>query len=556
MKLGRRRFVGVATTLISAAGLPRWARAAKEPAPPAPAALLDATWLELRALLDRGATSATALATQFLERIDRLDRRGPAIRAIIELNPEALAIAAGLDAELKAGHLRGPLHGLPLVIKDNIDTADQLHTSAGSLALADSRPPRDAFIVERLRAAGAVLLGKTNLSEWANFRSTRSTSGWSARGGLTRNPHVLDRSASGSSSGTAAALAAGFATLGIGTETDGSIISPSSICGIVGLKPTVGLWSRSGIIPISQSQDTPGPMARTVADVAALLGPLAATDARDPATLAAHRSADGDYTRYLDPSGLARARLGVPRNLAGFQPDVDRAFDDAIRAMKDAGAVIVDQLALPTAQKFDDAELEVLLYEFKAGLNSYLAARGPSPATATSNAASGAITSLAGVMAFNQRERDREMPWFGQELFERAQKKGTLDEPAYRAARAKCLRMARRQGLDPLLAAHRLDALIVPSNQPAWIIDPLNGDHFTGGNSTFAAVAGYPSITVPMGFTRDLPLGLSFIGRPWSEGALIKLAYGFEQLTHARRAPRFLPSVPISLPTTLPTPPT
>jgi amidase len=537
VRVGRRRFVGVATTWIGAAGLSRWVAA--NPGPPAPAPsvdVTDASWLELRTLIDRGATTVAALVGQFLERIDRLDRRGPAIRAVIELNPEAAAIAAACDAERKAGHSRGPLHGLPLLIKDNIDTADKMSTSGGSLALVEQRPPRDAFIVERLRAAGAVILGKTNLSEWANFRSTRSTSGWSARGGLTRNPHVLDRNTSGSSSGTAAGLAAGFATLGIGTETDGSIISPSSICGIVGLKPTVGLWSRSGIIPISRSQDTPGPMARTVADVAALLGPLATADPGDPATRAPGRTVDSDYTRYLDAGGLARARLGVARNLAGFHPDVDRALDDAIHVMKDAGAVIIDPLTIPTAQKFDDAELEVLLYEFKAGLTSYLASLTP--------ARSGATTTLADIIAFNERERDREMPWFGQELFERAQKKGPLHEPAYRAARARCLRMARREGLDPLFAAHRLDAILAPSNQPAWLTDLLNGDHVTGGNTTFAAVAGYPSITVPMGFSHDLPLGLSFIGRPWGEGTLIKLASGFEQHTRARRAPRFLPTAP------------
>ncbi len=322
-------------------------------------------------MIDRGATTVVGVVAQFLERVDRLDKRGPAVNAIIELNPDAPAIAAARDAELKDGRSRGPLHGIPVLLKDNINTADRMRTSAGSLALADNRPARDAFIVERLRAAGAVVLGKTNLSEWANFRSTHSTSGWSARGGLTRNPHVLDRNTSGSSSGTAAGLAAGFATLGVGTETDGSIISPSSVCGIVGIKPTVGLCSRSGIIPISRSQDTPGPMARTVADVAALLGPLAVGDPRDSATLDIHRRADGDYTRHLDAGGLAGARLGVPRNLAGFHADVDRVFDDAILAIKDAGAVVLDRLALPTAQKFDDAELDVLLYEFQAGMTTY-----------------------------------------------------------------------------------------------------------------------------------------------------------------------------------------
>jgi amidase len=541
VSLSRRQFVGGAAALAGATALSRSSPASDASvASPASAAapagneLSGASVAELRARIDRGATSVVALVGYFLDRIDRLDKRGPAINAVIELNPDALAIAAARDAEVKAGQRRGPLHGIPVLIKDNIDTADRMRTTAGSLALADSRPPRDAFIVERLRAAGAVVLGKTNLSEWANFRSTHATSGWSARGGLTRNPHVLDRNTSGSSSGTAAALAAGLAALGVGTETDGSIISPSSICGIVGLKPTVGLWSRSGIIPISPSQDTPGPMARSVADVAALLGPLAAADARDPASRAPRRAAPDDHaSSSLDPRGLAGARLGVPRNLAGFNLDVDRALDHAILALRDAGAVVVDQLQLPTAQKFDDAELDVLLYEFKASVSQYLAALGPSAPRKT----------LADLIAFNEAERAREMPWFGQELFERALKKGPLGEPAYRAARATCLKMARREGLDPLFDKHRLDAIIAPSNQPAWLTDLANGDHFTGGNTTFAAVAGYPSITVPMGFTRDLPLGLSFTGRPWSEGILIKLAYGFEQHTHARRAPRFLPTV-------------
>jgi amidase len=528
----RRQFVGGAGTLVGAAALSRATRAGAVMQPP-PDAFADRSVLELRALFDHGGLTVVVAVQGCLERIDRLDKRGPAINAVIELNPQALAIAAARDAELRAGRPRGPLHGIPVLLKDNIDSADQMKTSAGSLALAHSTARRDARIVERLRQAGAVILGKTNLSEWANFRSTRSTSGWSARGGLTKNPHVLDRNTSGSSSGTAAALAAGFAPLGVGTETDGSIISPSSVCGIVGIKPTVGLCGRSGIIPISPSQDTAGPMARTVADAAALLGALAAVDPLDPATHEPARRAESDYTRYLDARGLAGARLGVPRNLAGFHPDVDRAFDRAILAMKDAGAVILDELALPTAQKFDDAELDVLLYEFKASITTYLAALGPG----------NPVKTLVDLIAFNQAQRDREMPWFGQELFERAQKKGPLNQPAYRAARDQCVKMARQEGLDLLLGQHRLDAIIVPSNQPAWITDLLNGDHVTGGNTSFAAVAGYPSITVPMGFTHDLPLGLSFIGPAWSEGTLIKLAYAFEQQTHARQPPHFLPTV-------------
>ena len=531
MRWSRRdilRHAAASATLVPLGG----AAAAPVPAPPADE-ITGATVAELRAMLERGAVTAVTVTQRFLERIERIDKRGPTINAVIEINPDALAVAAARDAEGRAGRRRGPLHGIPILIKDNIDTADRMKTSAGSLALATSTPPRDAFIVARLRDAGAVLLGKTNLSEWANFRSTRSTSGWSARGGLTRNPHVLDRNPSGSSSGTAAAVAAGFAPLGLGTETDGSIISPAAVCGVTGIKPTVGLWGRSGIVPISRSQDTAGPIGRTVADLAELLGPLAGADPRDDATGAAGRRAEADYRHYLDDRGLRGARLGVPRNLAGFHPGVDRIFDEALTAMKDAGAVIVDQLELATAQKFDDAELEVLLYEFKSGLGAYLAALGPSAPVHT----------LADVIAFNQREHAREMPWFGQELFERAVKKGPLTEAAYVTARAKCLKMARTDGLNALLSKHALDAVVWPSNQPAWLTDLLNGDHITGGNTTFAAVAGYPSLTVPMGALCELPIGLSFIGPPWSEGRLIGFAHAFERQTRARQAPRFLPTV-------------
>jgi amidase len=495
--------------------------------------LANASVGELGLYMQRGELSAVDIARSYLARIDQLDRRGPMLRAMIELNPDALHIAGERDAERKAGRVRGPLHGIPVVVKDNIDSGDRLATSAGSLLLAGAPAPRDAFIIERLRAAGAVLLGKTNLSEWANFRSTRSSSGWSARGGLTKNPHVLDRSPSGSSSGTACALAAGFAPIGIGTETDGSIISPASVCGIVGIKPTLGLWGRSGIIPISHSQDTAGPMARSVADAAALLGPLTGNDPRDPATEKSQGKSQRDYTRHLRPEALKGARIGVPRNLAGFHHAVDTALDAAVAAMKSAGAVIVDELKLPTAGQFDDAELEVLLYEFKADLAAYLATRG----------ASAPARSLDDVIQFNRRERIRELPWFEQELFERAAAKGPLSDAAYRAARDLCLRLTRGEGIDPLLGKHGLDALICPSNAPAWLTDLVSGDHYIGGNTSFAAVAGYPSLTVPMGFTHSLPLGLSFIGRPWSEGRLIELGYAFEQLTKAWRAPGFSPTL-------------
>jgi amidase len=426
------------------------------------------------------------------------------------------------------------MHGIPVLIKDNIGTADKMRTTAGSLALAASTPSRDAFIVERLRAAGAVLLGKTNLSEWANYRSTHSSSGWSGRGGLTRNPYVLNRNTSGSSSGTGAAMAATFATVGIGSETDGSIISPSSICGVVGIKPTVGLWGRSGIIPISASQDTAGPMARSVADAAALLGVLTGVDPRDTATNASRGKSARSYAPFLDAAGLKGARIGAARHLAGFNDVVDARFDEAIAALRSAGATVIDPVKLATAGKFDDAEETVLDYEFKAGINAYLASLG----------ADAPVKSLADLIAWNERERAREMPWFGQEIFVRAQKRGPLTDKKYLDARAKCIRLSRTEGVDAVMAKHKLDAIILPSNAPAWTTDFLNGDHFTGGNSSFAAVAGYPSITVPMGLVGELPVGLSFVARAWEEGKLIRLAYAFEQATKLRRGPKYLTTYP------------
>jgi amidase len=483
-----------------------------------------------RAQMERGALTSAALVQRYLARIDAMDRRGPHVNAVIELNPDAESIANTLDDERKAGTLRGPLHGIPVLIKDNIDTADTMSTSAGSLALERNHPAKDAYIVDRLRAAGAVIIGKTNLSEWANFRSTRSSSGWSARGGQTNNPYVLDRNPCGSSSGTGAAIAADFATIGIGTETDGSIICPSSINGRVGVKPTVGLWGRSGIIPISASQDTAGPMTRTVADAAALLGPLTGSDPRDPVTGTSNGHAQADYTTFLDAAGLKGARIGVARNLAGFNPAVDRVLDDAIAALRSAGAEVIDHADLATVGQFDEAELDVLLYEFKDGLNKYLASLGDAAP----------VKSLAELIAWNEKEREREMPWFGQELFERAEKKGQLSDATYKAARAKCVRMSRAEGIDATLATHRVSAIVLPSNQPAWLTDHLNGDHFTGGNTTFAAVAGYPSITVPMGLVNELPVGISFIGPAWSEGMLFRYAYAFEHERKGRVAPKYI----------------
>jgi amidase len=495
--------------------------------------LFERTVVELGEMMERGTLTSRALTQRYLSRIDAMDKRGPAVNAVIELNPDALAIADERDAERKAGKVRGPLHGIPVLIKDNIDSADKMRTTAGSLALATNTPAQDAFILERLRAAGAVLIGKTNLSEWANFRSTHSSSGWSGRGGQTRNPYVLDRNPCGSSSGTGAAIAADFATVGIGTETDGSIICPSSINGLVGIKPTVGLWSRSGIIPISASQDTAGPMARTVADAAVLLGALVGVDPRDNATAASRGKSATDYTKFLKAGALKGARIGVARNLAGFSDFVDAKLNEAVAAMERAGATIVDKANLATAGKFGDAEGIVLDYEFKAGINAYLASLGPNAP----------YKSLADLIAFNERERAREMPWFGQEIFLRAQKCGPLTDKKYLDARAKCLRLARTEGIDAVMTKHKLDAIISPSNQPAWPTDWLNGDHFTGGDTSFAAIAGYPSITVPMGYVRELPVGLSFTARAWQEGKLISLAYAFEQATKARRAPSFLPTL-------------
>ena len=544
--LDRRSFVGASLAAGAAIlGAPHAAAAAaaavtrRAPEPgaaplvPQRDELFERSVAELGEMMKQGTLTSRALTQRYLSRIDAMDKRGPAVNAVIELNPDALAIADERDAERKAGKSRGPLHGIPVLIKDNIDSADKMHTTAGSLALATNTPARDAFILERLRAAGAVLIGKTNLSEWANYRSTHSSSGWSGRGGQTRNPYGLDRNPCGSSSGTGSAIASDFATVGIGTETDGSIICPSSINGLVGIKPTVGLWSRSGIIPISASQDTAGPMARTVADAAVLLGALVGVDPRDSATAASNGRHATDYTPFLRAGALKGARIGVARNLAGFSNFVDAKLNEAVAAMERAGATIIDKTDLATSGKFGDAEGIVLDYEFKAGINAYLASLGPNAPCKT----------LADLIAFNEREKTREMPWFGQETFLRAQKCGPLTDKKYLDARAKCLRLARTEGIDATMTKHKLDAIVSPSNQPAWPTDWLNGDHFTGGDTSFAAIAGYPSITVPMGYVRELPVGLSFTGRAWEEGKLISLAYAFEQATKARRAPAYLPTL-------------
>ena len=494
--------------------------------------LEETTVAELQAGMRSGKWSAKELTGKYLERIERVDRRGASINSVIEVNPDALSIAESLDRERKAGRTRGPVHGVPVLIKDNIDTADRMLTTAGSLALVESRPRQDAFIVERLRAAGCVIVGKTNLSEWANFRSTHSTSGWSARGGQTRNPYVLDRNPCGSSSGSGAAVAANLAAASVGTETDGSIVCPASANSLVGIKPTLGLVSRSGIIPIAHSQDTAGPMARTVADAAALLGALAAQDPRDPVTRESAGRAHADYTRFLDAGALRGARLGVARKHFGFNDRVDKLMSESIDALKRLGAVVIDPADIPTHGKFDESELEVLLYEFKADINKYLAARGPEQKTRT----------LKDLISFNERNREREMPFFGQELFIRAEAKGPLTSRAYLTALRKNQLLTRSQGIDAVMRRHRLDAMVAPTGGPPWPTDLVSGDHFTGGYSSASAVAGYPHVTVPAGYVFGLPVGLSFFGGAWSELALIKFAYAFEQATRARRPPKFTPA--------------
>jgi amidase len=485
--------------------------------------------------MEQGRYSSRQLVDLYLARIEQIDRAGPTLRSVIETNPDARSIADALDAERKGKGPRGPLHGIPLLIKDNIDTADRMMTTAGSLALEGSTPLRDAFVVEKLRAAGAVILGKTNLSEWANIRSTRSSSGWSARGGQTKSPYVLDRNPCGSSSGTGAAIAGNLAAVGIGTETDGSIVCPSAHNALVGIKPTVGLVSRAGIIPISHTQDTAGPMARTVRDAAVLLSAMTGVDPRDPATRTSVGKAT-DYAAALNPDALKGARIGVARKrYFGYSPAADAVIEQALSVMRAAGAVIVDPADIPTAASLDDCELDILLYELKADLATYLRGLGPTAR----------VRSLSDVIAFNDREKAREMPFFGQELFLAAQKKGPLSDPAYRKALATCRTRARTLGIDAVMTRLRLDALVAPTGGPAWPTDLVNGDHFLGASSTPAAVAGYPNITVPAGDVRGLPVGLAFFGRAWTESKLIGFAYAFEQMTKHRRPPTFVATLAI-----------
>lgn len=496
----------------------------------------EATIDQLQQAMMRGEVTAEALTQAYLDRIAKVDRAGPKLNAVIEINPDALELARLTDRERASGMIRSALHGIPVLVKDNLDSADRMHTTAGSLALLTGRPLQDSTVVARLRAAGAVLLGKTNLSEWANFRSTHSISGWSGRGGQTRNPYVLDRNTSGSSSGTGAAVAANLCAVGVGTETDGSVVSPSSVCGLVGVKPTVGLVSRAGIIPISASQDTAGPMARTVRDAAHLLTAMAGGDERDQVTLLG-RPTDlpGDYAAGLGGPALKGARLGIVRDAFGPYPKLDLLLTRAADLMREAGAEIIEPVKMPSMEAMGAAEIEVMLYEYKAGLNAYFASLGPDAP----------VKSVEALIDFNRANSDTELKYFGQEYLEQAQAKGPLTEPAYLDARSKCLKLSRTEGIDAALAEHRLDALVMVTNGPAWLIDPVNGDSYTGGSSSWAAVSGYPSITMPAGQVMGLPVGISFTGPAWSEARLLQLAADFERHRGARCVPQFLPTVPI-----------
>jgi len=497
--------------------------------------LEELTIADLQRGMQSGKYSARSLVEKYTDRVNEIDKKGPTLKSVIELNPDAEAIAAALDRERKEGRIRGPLHGIPILIKDNIDTQDRMMTTAGSLALLGSKPFQDASVAKKLRDAGAVILGKTNLSEWANFRSTKSSSGWSARGGQTKNPYVLDRNPCGSSSGSGAAPSANLCAAAIGTETDGSIVCPSSANSLVGIKPTVGLVSRAGIIPISHSQDTAGPMARTVTDATILLGALTGEDPRDKTTAESRGKAYTDYTRFL-AKDLKGMRIGIARQYMGFSLHVDALMAEAHLAIAGLGAQVFNPADIPTKGKFDDSEFDVLLYEFKADLNAYLQSLG----------ASTPMRSLKDLIAFNESKPGFEMPYFGQDIFEKAQEKGPLTDPKYIQTLRKNLLLTRTQGIDFIMKQLRLDALMAPTGGPPWPTDWLNGDHFTGGYSSASAVAGYPHITVPMGYVYGLPVGVSFFGGAYSEPTLIKIAYAFEQETKARRPPKFLPTVDFS----------
>jgi amidase len=493
----------------------------------------ESSILQLQEKLSAGDLSAVELTQFYLDRIQRIDRNGPKLNSIIEINPDALELAYISDSERKNGQIRSQLHGIPVVLKDNIDTADRMMTTAGSLALEGSTAPHDAFLVERLRHAGAVILAKANLSEWANFRSEHSISGWSSRGGQTRNPYALDRNPCGSSSGSAVAVSANLCSVAIGTETDGSIVCPSQANGIVGIKPTLGLVSRTGIIPISHSQDTAGPMARTVSDAAILLGVIAGSDVRDPSTVNSDKLKQDDYTKSLDPGALKGARIGVARDYFGFNSNVDQIMESAIKVMQENGAEIIDPASINTEKKFGLSEYEVLLFEFKTDLNSYLSTLG----------LDASVHSLEEIIDFNEKNKDRVMPFFGQERMLKAQAKGPLTSKSYLRAIDKNLRLSREKGIDLIMQKHSLDAIIAPTGGPAWLIDLVLGDHYGGGCSSPPAVAGYPHITLPAGFIHGLPVGISFIGTAYQEPKLIRLAYAFEQATMVRKPPDFRSTV-------------
>ena len=543
--LGRRTFLGQAAWLAAAALThryrsqfnTRWLRSLTPVRQGAePFSFDEASVAALQGEMQAGRLTSRAITDHYLQRIADLDHKGPSLHSIIETNPDAVSLADELDRERQQKGPRGPLHGIPVILKDNIDTADRMTTTAGSLALEGSIAPRDAGVAARLRAAGAVLLAKANMSEWANIRSTHSTSGWSARGGQCRNPYALDRNPCGSSSGSAVAVSANLGAIAVGTETDGSIVCPASTTGIVGIKPTVGLVSRAGIIPISHTQDTAGPLCRSVADAAALLSVIAGPDARDAATSGSAQHAR-DFTKFLDPGALRGKRIGVARSkLFGYSDVTDRLAEAALEVLHREGAVVVDPANVPHVGDYDDAELDVLLYEFKADLAHYLETLGTKAPVKT----------LQDVIAFNDQHREQEMPYFGQELFLQAQKKGPLSSPGYTKTLLKCRRLSRELGIDAVMRKHRLDVVVAPTGNPAWPTDLVNGDHFTGGSSTPAAVAGYPSVSVPMGFAYGLPVNLSFFGRAWSEPTLIGIAYAYEQATKHRKPPDFRASVTLS----------
>lgn len=543
--IDRRRFIG--TSVAAGAGLAAGACAPSEDSAGAvgsgsanqsggipPFELDEATVAELQASMESGERTARSITELYIGRIEALDGQGPELRSVIEINPDALQIAEELDAERAAGNVRGPLHGIPIAIKDNIDTSDGMTTTAGSFALEGSIPPRDSYLAEKLREAGAVILAKANMSEWAYFRGYRATSGWSARGGQCRNPYALDRNPCGSSSGSGVAVSANLAALTIGTETGGSIMCPSSSNGVVGIKPTVGLWSRSGVIPISHSQDTAGPMARTVRDAAVLLGPLTGVDPRDEATVASAGNSHADYTQFLDPDGLRGARIGVARSFPFQEPRVHELFEEALSAMREAGAILVDPTNLDASAWNDPLSLVLLEYEFKHDLNAYLAALGPDAP----------VKSLADVIAFNEANADLEMPYFGQERLLDSQARGPLTDPEYLEARRTVQLATRENGIDRLVRENNLDAIVAPTRDIPWLTDHIAGDRLDGGSSAGpAAIAGYPDISVPMGFVSGLPVGISFFGGAWTEPVLLRVAYAFEQATNHRRPPTFAPTL-------------